>query len=110
MRFTRRGFAVFLIASRRSVRGNVYESGPRRGREPLLELRSRGARERDLAAPLVAREAATTVHDVLALVFGADREADEDVVLIELRDEVLERVPGRRVGPLHIVEDENERT
>ena len=31
------------------------------------------------------------------------------MIRVELRHEVLERVPGGRVRPLHIVEDEHER-
>ena len=44
-----------------------------------------------------------------ARVLRTHRQADEHLLLIELRHDVLEHVPGRRVRPLHVVEHHDDR-
>jgi hypothetical protein len=76
--------------------------------EPLLQLIAREARERELAEPLIARQPATPLERFPLHLLGANRQADEQVLGAELPDEEFEHVPRRRIGPLDVIEHDDE--
>ena len=71
--------------------------------QPLLHFVSRETRERQLARDVATFEHLPVRRRIEGRV-GTMRQADHHPVGIELRQQMLQRIPRRRIGPLHLVE------
>ena len=80
-----------------------------RALDPALHVVAREARHAQLVVMRARRQPRPPLQRVVGLIPGADGEHERDALALELRHEVLQRVPRRRVRPLHVVEQDEER-
>src|SRR5690349_20435222 len=76
--------------------------------EPSLELFPRQATKAELRETTRSSNASTAICNVTRF-FRANRRADENTRLLQLRDQKLERIPRRAIGPLNVLEHDSER-
>src|SRR4051812_6362873 len=79
-----------------------------RRRQPLLDLVAGETREHEFAVQLVPLERLPPLGRFGKLALVAAGDADEQALRVELPHDVLESVPRRAVGPLHLVEDDDD--
>jgi len=78
-------------------------------RQPLPDFRFGQARKLDLVEALVPQQPVAALERLVAYVFCPHREADDHSLMLELPHDVLQHVPRRRVRPLHVVEQDDDR-
>ena len=77
--------------------------------EPLLCFVARQSRQRELAIDGAPRQLLAPLGRLGVRRLGAERHRDEQTLMLELLTDVLEHVPRGDIGPLHLVEQKNER-